>query len=270
MRKKEMRKDRFIMIGLALLLLFGCTQNPSQEKTTDRSLLDIKERGNLIVGSDIPWKPMEFIDDSGSAVGFDIDVATEIAKGLGVSIEIVDYPWDELFDSVKTGKVDFAISGISITPERMEEYLFSDPYLDVGQSIIIRKDDARINSSPYLKGKKIGAISDTTSLEEAIKLTESSLVTEYDSYEYSDEQETGIIYDLKSGKIDAVITDYAPAKETAKDEPTLKVLGEPLTQEYYGIMARKDSYALMNEVNKILKNMKTNGKYEEIKNKWLQ
>jgi polar amino acid transport system substrate-binding protein len=271
MPDKKQKQILLLFAVVFLIFITGCS-NMSLKKggpETDSSLLNVKERGKLVVGSDIPWEPMEFFDASGKAAGLDIDIAGEIASKLGVSLEVRDIPWDDLFAAVKSGDVDIAMSGITITPERSEEMLFSNPYFDAGQVIIVTSSNTEIKNLSDLRNKRIGAQVNTTSNQEALKYTDPSLVKTYESFEYSEDMKEGIIYDLKNRKIDAVIIDYVPASELVKKNPILKIAGDPFTEEYYGIVTKKDNYALMYEINRILREMKNNGKLEELKNKWL-
>lgn len=254
-----------IVISLSFLFFSGCTD---EEETTDTSLSDVVEKGTLYVGSDIPYEPMEYYDEDGETViGLDIDVIEYIADSLGVSLEIVDYDWSDIFDAVKNAEVDVIISSITITSERAEEMLFSTPYIECGLVILVKEDNVEINSSDDLTGKKIGVQIDTTCMDEALKYTDEALVFTYENYtEYEDK---GIIFDLKNGTIDVIITDYLVGAGLIGTDESLKIVGARVTEEYFGIATKKGNDALINEINNIIKEMQTNGKIIEIENKWL-
>ena len=113
-----------LCLAIALIFLVGCEQMPVQEQEAgDSSLADIKEKGKLVVGSDIPYGIMEFYDDSGKAVGIDMDLANEIASQIGVEMEVKTMPFNDLFDAVKSGEVDIIASAVTITEERQKEML---------------------------------------------------------------------------------------------------------------------------------------------------
>ena len=257
----------YIMCGIILLsflFLSGCTN----DETADTSLSDVIDKGTLSVGSDIPYEPMEYYDEDGETViGLDVDVIEYIVDGMGVTLEIVDYDWADIFDAVKNGEVDVIISSITITSDRSEEMLFSTPYIECGQVILVKEDNADINSSSNLTGKKIGVQNGTTSMQEALKYTDESLVFTYENYTEYDDQ--GIIFDLKNGTIDAIITDYLVGAGLIGTDDSLKIVGERITEEYFGIATKKGNDALIGEINNIIKEMQTNGKIQEIEDKWL-
>ncbi|MBU0758364.1 MAG: ABC transporter substrate-binding protein [Nanoarchaeota archaeon] len=265
-----MKKIEIIYFVFALsVILLGCRQAETQdnEGLTDSSLLDIKEKGTLIVGTDAPYGKMEFFDESGEIVGIDIDVTKKIADEIGVQLVVRDYEWDALFDAVKSGEIDIAVSSITVTPERSEEMLFSVPYFNGGQVIIVREENKEIRIKEGLKDMKIGVQTDTTGQYEAEKFSGS--VTAYDSYEIPEENpRSGMIYDLTAGHLDAIILDYVAGIDVINLEPGLMIVGEPFTQEFYGIATKKDNLALISEINQVLGTMIWAGEIREISNKW--
>ncbi len=266
-------KNWYIVLLLVVLLISGCTQTAqveTGEEVTDTSLMDLKERGKIVIGTDVPYGVMEFFDENGEIIGLEVDIAKEIASQLGVEAEIIDYAWDDIFTDIKSGKLDIAVSSMTITPERSEEMLFSIPYFNAGQTLVIRGDDETIKMPTDLDGKKVAAQADTTSSEEALKYTDSELVTEYLALDIETETGETIWNQLKSGELDAVIIDYVAAVDYVKQNPSLKIAGEPFTQEFYGIPTKIGNDALMDEINRILRGMKTSGKLKEIEDKWLK
>ena len=266
-----MKKTLYVIAGLVLLGMvfsyFYFWNNKSDVSVSDPALQKIKQSGVLTVGVDFSYGVMEFSDKDNQPVGIDIDIINEVAKRLGVKAEIKQYAWEELFMAVKSGEIDLAISSITITSERLEEMLFSAPYFNGGQSIIVRNDNTEILGVSDLKNKKIGVQKETTSYDEAIKLTDSESVVLYESWEDAI-LAGGIISDLKEGKTDAVIVDYIQAVDSVKGDSELKLVGEPFTQEYYGIASQKENAVLVEAVNTILRDMKREGLLETIKSKW--
>ena len=248
-----------------IILLSGCTTTQTGNEITDGSLAKVLTRGELLVGVDAPYGLMEFINEEGEIDGLDIDIVKEIAEGMGVELKVTDYDWEEMFEAVKSGEVDVAIASITITTERQEDMLFSDPYFNAGQILVIRTNDDSIKILEDLAGKKVGAQKETTSLEEAEKYALEAVP--YDGY---GEDSGDILGDLKDGTIDAIIIDYVASKDLVKDEPEIKILGEPFTQEFYGIPTKLGNNALIEEINNILRDMKREGKLKEIENAWLE
>ncbi len=231
--------------------------------TEDPSWNSVAGRGELLVGVNMPYGSMEFLNEQGEPDGFDIDIIKEIANRLGLKVKITNYEWDNLFPAVKSGEIDVAISGIGITVERGSEMLFSDPYINAGAALITRKDNDSIKGAGDLMGKKIGSQRDTTGVDEAKALTDPSLVTAYD--DYSGE----IIGDLKSGKIDAILLGYEAVSGILKANPDLKMPCPPINEGFVGIPTKLGNKSLMNRINKVLKDMKADGTTKKIENKWL-
>ena len=235
-------------------------------RPTDSSLAAIEAKGTLVVGSNIPFGVMEFFDENGQPAGIDVDIAREIASRLGVKLEFNNYDWDSLFSKVKGGEIDLAISGITITPERQKEVLFSDAYFNGGQVIVVRSDEQDIKGVSDLSGKRIAVQKDTTGYEEAKKYTPETQIVTYLNFDST--ETSGIAHDLKAGKFDLIIVDYIQALDTIKHNPGLKIIGVPFTKEEYGIIARIGNDSLIQEINSILRKMVKDGTIEKITMKW--
>ncbi len=251
-----------LLVSLSVLIIGLMLSGPATAKkgmTTDASLLAVKENGKLVIGVDIPYGVMEFYDKSGKAVGIDIDIANEIVSRIGVSLVVKKMPFSKLFDALKNGEVDVVISAVTITSERQKKMLFSVPYLDAGVSIAVRKDNMDIKSVENLKGKKVGVLKGTIAEGLATKSEhiDPSLIRKYDK---NDER----IQDLLDGKLDAIVVHFL-----VKDFPLLKLVGEPLSQSYYGVVTRLNNNTLMDEINKTLRELKRNGKLKKIKRKYI-
>ncbi|MFH1770571.1 MAG: transporter substrate-binding domain-containing protein [archaeon] len=255
----------FVLV-FASLLLVGCT---TKEKI-DYASFGLVEDGVLIVGSDIPYEPMEFYDENGELAGVDMDVIKEIATNLGLELEVVDYDWDALFEAVKGGEIDLAIAAITITPERSQEMLFSDPYFNGGQVIIVREGYEEISLPEDLQGKNVGVQAETTGEEEVLKYTTAEMVKGYAGFEVPEgATEAQIVSDLKSGTIDTIVVDFVLGRELVATNSELKIVGEPFTQEFYGIVTMKGNTALMNEVNNALRDLKRENMLEVIQDRWI-
>ncbi|MFH0987462.1 MAG: transporter substrate-binding domain-containing protein [Patescibacteria group bacterium] len=226
-------------------------------------LKKIKTQDKIIVGTDATYPPMENIDEEGNFIGMDIDIAREIASDLGVKAEFRNIIWEEIFDTLLRGEVDMLISSITITSERTEKMAFSDPYFNAGQVIvtIIDKVD-EIRGVEDIAGKKLGVQIETTSQIEAQKYTDSEQVIAFKNYDLAKEE-------LLKGRIDAIIIDYPAAVGMVSKEKTLKIIGEPFTQEFYGIAVRKEEKALLGEINKTIRRLKRENELERIMRRWL-
>jgi len=143
------------MAGSASLMLVGCDKAPSgnSSSASQDHLARIKSAGELKVGLEGDWQPFSFHDEKDELVGYDVEVAQNLAKKLGVKAKIVEGPWDGLFAGMDSGRYDLVINGVDITPERAKTYDFSTPYAYDRTVLITRSDNNDIHSFNDLKGK---------------------------------------------------------------------------------------------------------------------
>lgn len=263
------KKNTFLIVLIVLIIAVaaGLWLWFNNSKIADTSLSDVKKRGVLVVGSDVPYGVMEFFDQNNKTVGIDVDIAAAIASQLGVRLEFNDYDWDKIFPLVKNGGIDLAISSVTITSDRQKEMLFSDHYFHGGQVIVINEDNQEIKGINDLFGKKIATQKDSTGYNEAKKYTSDDLIFTYLNFDNSTDGQ-GIINDLKNKKFAAIIVDYIQALALIKDYPNLKIVGVPFTKEEYGIATKIGNNSLMEKINAILQNMQQDGTLEKIETKW--
>lgn len=224
----------------------------------------VKKAGVLRVGSDITYPPFEVME-AGKPAGFDVDMAQEIAKALGVKLEYINTAWDGIFAALKAEKFDMLLSGITITEERMKSFdlVFSEPYFLSGQGVAVRVGDRRIKAGADLRGKVVGVQINTTGQAAAEKAGGIKEIKKY-------EQLPEAYADLKAKRLDAVVADYpvvvANAKADGKFVPVRGLqLGEP---EKLGIPVRKADADLLTVVNKVIADLKKSGKYDQMRKKW--
>ncbi len=238
-----------MLSGLLLigLLLPGCTTAGGNE---------------IVVATDATWPPFEYKDDANKIVGFDIDLLNAIAAKEGLTVKYTDVAFDPLLAGMASGTWDAAISSITIKPERAANMLFSDPYYVAGQMIVVLKSNTTITGASSLAGKKLGAQLGTTG-ESYIK---DEVKTEPKSY-----NQIGLaIQDLLNGQIDAVICDTPIAEGYVKKNPDkLKIVGDALTTESYGIAVAKGKDDLLAKINSGLKKVKEDGTMDSLVAKWL-
>jgi polar amino acid transport system substrate-binding protein len=216
----------------------------------------------VIVATDATWAPFEFVDEKTKAiVGFDIDLMNAIAKEAGFQVEYKNVPFDPLLAGMASGQYDAAISSITITEERKKNMLFSDPYFAAGQLVVVQSSNTTIKSQADLKGKKVGAQVGTTGAEEAQNL--GAVLKTYD--------DIGSAYlDLVNGQIEAVVADNPLAiGYVRKYEGKLKAVGQPFTNEQYGIAVKKGNEKLLADINRGLKAVQDKGLIKEYEQKWM-
>jgi polar amino acid transport system substrate-binding protein len=225
------------------------------------SLARVKRVGVMTFGSDTTYAPFESIDTtSGQAVGFDVDLANLIANKLGVKAKIMSTDFGGIIPALQSGKFDAIISAMTITDERKKEIDFSDPYYDSGQIIAVQVSNNSIKGPDDLSGKKVGVQTGTTG-EEAAKKIKGAIVKSYPDIQLA-------FTDLVIGRIDAVVNDLPVSAFYAKGHPGVKLVGNLFTVEQYGIAFRKDETELREAVNDALKEIKANGEYDQIYEKW--
>jgi polar amino acid transport system substrate-binding protein len=249
----------FLVYYLITFTLLGPAK-PVQEILSPE-LQAIKARGEIIIGTEATYPPMEYFDEHGNFVGIDIEIGKRIAKELGVKAKFRHIPWQELFDKLLAKEVDMVISAVTILPEREKIMAFSKPYFNAGQVIVTTKENAKtIKGVEDLKDKKVGVQAETTSEKEALKI--SANVVSYPDYV---EAKKGLI----SGEIDVIVIDYPAAIGMTSEDENLTIVGKPFTQEFYGIALRKDSTGLLDKINNILSEMQRSGELDKIVSQWL-
>ena len=251
-----------ISIAVIVLISIGCSEKTSTE---DNSLQTIKGAGKLVLGLDDTFAPMGFRDGSGEIVGFDIDLAKEVASRMGVELEIKPIDWSSSILSLNKGDIDVLWNGVTINESRKEQINFSKPYLNNRLIIVKPKDRNDINSKEDLAGKVLGV--QVGSNDEALQSDpiskEAKEIRKYDV-------NVNAFLDLRAKRIDAVIIDEVAAQYYISEEKVDFVVVEnsPLTEEFYGIGFRKSDAQLLAEVDRILDEMKADGKAAEISQKW--
>lgn len=257
--------NKILMISVFLVLIFGgyffWSKGYSVQKPLSKELMAIKEKGALVVGTDATYPPLEY-EKGGKIIGFDIDLATEIATDLKVPLEIKNISFDKIFTALANNEVDLIISSVTITDERQKNMNFSTPYLNAGQVIVVDNDNKTILSVDDLKNQPVGTQIDTTSMTEAVKYTDK--IKEYPDYNKAQD-------DLLAGKIKAIIIDYpAGISMTQTSNGKLKVVDNPFTTEFYGVAVNKSKKDLLLQVNDTITRIKKSGRISELEDFWFK
>ena len=237
----------------AMGLLAGCGSEKS--KMTH-------DAGVLRVGSETTFPPFEFTEGD-KYVGFDVDLSEAIAKKLGMKMEFKSMGFDALIPAVQSGDIDMIAAGINATPEREKALDFSDVYFDKGGFItVVRKDNTTIHNMDELAGKTVGVQIGTVPADIA-KAIPNTTVKEMDS-------NSNIFMELKAGTIDGAIIDNAVAMYYLKQgaDKDLKLVGEPTQSPGTVLGVKKGDTELQQAINKALKELKEDGTYQKIYDKW--
>jgi polar amino acid transport system substrate-binding protein len=222
--------------------------------------------GKLTVCTHLPYAPFQSNDDTGKTVGFDVDMMDLVAKKLGVEQAIVDTPFEGIKSGqdLSTGKCDVAAAGMTITDERKKAILFSLPYFDATQALLVKKDST-VATLADLKGKKLGAQAATTGLDYAkSKQAENG----YEIVEFQDlATETQA---LSTGQVEGAINDLPVWTEAIKeDKGATKVATQFDTGEQYGFGMKLGNDALKKVVDEAITTAKSDGTYAALYTKWI-
>jgi aspartate/glutamate/glutamine transport system substrate-binding protein len=280
MKRKTVWKMWITLALIALLsitALAGCSSESSttnkgdEAKSTETSagtntLEKIKKRGKLIVGVKYDLNLFGLKNpETGKVEGFDIDIAKGLAKkilGDENKIELKEVTSKTRIPMLNNGEIDAIIATMTITEERKKEVDFSDVYFMAGQSLLVKKD-SKINSVKDLKkGMTVLTAKGSTSAQNIRKVAPEVNVLEFENYAEA-------FTALKAGQGDALTTDNALLLGMAKQDPNYRVLDETFTEEPYGIAVRKGDKELLQVINEYLKEIKENGEYDKIYEKWI-
>ena len=211
------------------------------------------------VGTHAEYQPVEFVDGNGDIVGFDVDIVNAIAERAGFTVEWTNTKWDGIFVALANGEFDAVASAVTITEERKQSIDFSEPYFNAGQAIATSADNTTITGPESLTaGVKVGVQLGTTG---DIWLTEN---TDADVQRF--DENPLAVQALAAGDIDAVVGDSPTLADILQKnaELNLKIVGEPFTDEFYGIGIRKDLTDLKASIDAALAEIKADGTYDEI------
>ena len=244
-----------LALGAMLVVVAGCGGG---EKKAEAPKDDKKV---LKVATSPDFSPFEFLDDKGNIVGFDVDLMNAIGKKINREVKFQNSSWDGLIPALQAGNVDVVIAGMAITPERKEQVLFSDAYYDTGLGIFVSKKSG-IKGIDDLKGKKIAVQVGTLGQDLAEKIEGAQVK------KLSVSADTFL--ELKNGTVDAVINHIPVFKYYVKTTGAqdFEVAGPPLTAASDGIAVKKGNQALVDEINKALKELKASGEYDAMYEKW--
>lgn len=270
--KKGILKKMIAVVAVATMAIsaIGCgsssktegekTEGAAVEQKADGgNLSDIKSKGKLVVGTSADYPPYEFhtmANGKDEIVGFDIDVAKEVAKDLGVELEVKDMDFDGLLVALQAGKVDMVFAGMTPTDERKENADFSDIYYSATHRFILRSgEEGSVKSFDDLKGKKIGV--QKGSIQEGIakeNFDEANIK--------SLAKVTDLVLDLKNKKVDAILIEEGVAKINCDKNKDIAMSDFVVTDENGGaaIALKKGSTELQTEVNKTISKLKEEDK----------
>ncbi|WP_343029933.1 amino acid ABC transporter substrate-binding protein [Alkalibaculum sporogenes] len=249
---------------LVATVLVGCS---SRDKDKEDSWDMIEERGTIIVGLDDTFVPMGFKDGSGELTGFDVELAEEAIKSMGLDVQFQSIDWNLKETELNAGNIDLIWNGYTITEARREKVNFTTPYLD-NQQVIVVMSDSSVKNKADLKDKAVATQNSSSALEaiesEGAKETfKNGDIVLFDTY-------NDAFMDLEAGRVDAVVADEILARYyiAQRGEEKYYILDEDFGDEEYGIGVRKEDTTLLEKLNTVLDEMKADGRAAAISDKW--
>lgn len=271
--------NKKILLGLIFILALslvavGCGNKAEEAKPAEGQKAEVAETtwdkiqksGKIVAGLDDNYPPMGFRDAKGNLIGFDVDMANEIGKRLGVEFEWQPTAWDGVVASLQAKKFDVIISGMTITPEREEAVNFAGPYIYAAQGVCVQEGNETIITSEDLKDKIVGVQNGSTGLVVAEDLKDKVGIKEIKGY-----ADFALAFqDLKVGRVDAVIADnYVISGYIANMPGEFKFTAELFSEESNGIALRKEDTVLKEKLDQTIEEMILDGTMKEISEKWL-
>jgi len=258
---------KFLLVGVAVLVL-ALVAGASADNSSAND--DTK----LIVGFDAEFPPYGYKEDNGEYTGFDLELAEEVCKRNGWTLQKQPIDWDAKEMELTSGSIDCIWNGFSITPDRKDKYTWSEPYVNNDQVIVVKKDSG-ISKLDDLKGKQVETQKDSSALAALNDEENAENIALRDSFaeliEYADYNTA--FMDLEQGAVDAVAIDIGVAQYqiASREEGAFMMLegaDNMLATEQYGVGFKLGNEALRDTVQKTIDEMVADGTFMEIAEKW--
>ena len=274
-------KKRFVSAALAAVMALSMTACGSSNSAAETTAADTEaaesqaeettaeeakttDGGTLIVGFDQDFPPMGFVGDDGEYTGFDLELAQEVAKRLGLEYKAQPIAWDSKDMELESGNIDCISNGFTMTG-REDDYTWTEPYM-ANQQVFVVANDSDINSQADLAGKIVEVQADSSAeaaLKEAPELTATfkELLTTADY--------NTAFMDLEQGAVDAIAMDVIVAGyQIQQRNADFKILDDSLSEEEYGVGFKKGNTELRDKVQSTLEEMAEDGTLQEVSEKW--
>lgn len=241
-----------------LIVAAGCILAMLAATTQARDWTEIR------IAFDVPYEPFEYRDEDGNLTGFEVELAEAMCEELQVTCTLVIQDWDGMIPSLLARRFDAIMSSMSITPERAERVLFSEPYYNTpGGWFGPDSFSADVTSKDEMAGKTIGVQRGTTM--DTFVTAEFGRIADIKRYNTADD----MVLDLEGQRLDVVFVDYPVGEQTVLTKPGFREVGEPVQLgEGVGVAMRKRDTELATMVNEALRTLKENGTYDAIMEKY--
>jgi polar amino acid transport system substrate-binding protein len=224
------------------------------------------ETPTIVVATDPTYPPMEFLNDSGEMVGFDIELMEAVAGAGKFNVQFKSVPWDAIFGGLLDGSCDAIISSVTITEERRKDFDFSSPYIKADQVLVAERTSESVSSIADLGGKRIGVLvgSAASAALDGIKDNHNIRIVDFRDHAEA-------VTDLLNGDVDAVAVDLIYARILTHEREygsRLRIVDQPIATEEFGIVVKKGNRALLRRIDRGLKKVVESGQLEQIEEKW--
>ncbi|WP_394219460.1 transporter substrate-binding domain-containing protein [Halobacillus trueperi] len=261
-----------LSIGFLAMVLVACGSSEEDDQASsgeenesnasEQTLLEqIQESGELVIGTEGTYRPYTFHDENDKLTGFDVEIAREVAERLGVKPVFNETKWDSMFAGLNAERFDMVANQVGITEERQEEYSFSDPYIQSSAVIVTHKDNEAIQSFEDLEG--VNAAQSMTSNYADIARENGAEITSVEGFNESMQL-------LATKRVEATVNDRLSVLDylNNREDAPVKIAARQDDASQSGLLFRQGNEDLVKAVNEALQEMKDDGTYLEISEKW--
>lgn len=256
-----MKKKSMLVMGIMSFMLMACGMNEGNQTSDEKT---------FVMGLDDTFAPMGFKDDNGNIVGFDVELAKEVAKRNNYEVIFQNIDWDFKETELNNGTIDCIWNGYSVTEDRKKEVQFSKSYMENRQIVIVLKDSG-IKTLTDLKDKVLSVQKNSSAYEAVCKDT-AFVETLANKEVIMFDTNNDCFMDLEAGRSDAIVVDETLARYYMKqqDNDIYYVLEENFGTEEYAVGFRKEDNELREMVDTTLEEMKQDGTFDQIKANWFE
>lgn len=253
-------------LGAVLLTVFALAFLIKGGEKEDKAWAFIQEKGMLRVGLDPSYPPFEDVNqETGEISGYDVELAREIGRRMGVEVEFVVAGFDGLYDALRARRFEAIISALPYDPRLTQDVRYTVPYFDAGQVLVVREKETEIKGLSDLAGKKLAVELGSTGDLEARRLQRQMegldlrpLPTPLDA-----------LWALKNGEVEAALVDSISAYHFIKYESGARICNPPVVSEPYVVAVHRESAVLWTAINSALLEMEADGTLDALRDKWL-
>jgi ABC-type amino acid transport substrate-binding protein len=248
-----------VLTELAGLWVLLAPEEELKDKTWER----IQQQGMMRIGMDASYPPFENIDEEGNLIGYDVDLAHELARRFGVDVDFVIISFDGLYDALLVERIDVIISALPFDIRLTEDVVYSYSYFNAGQVLVLRNDQEGIESADDLTGRKVGVELGSMGDVEARQLLRSM---DFELLLYRTPEEALTM--LKEGEAEAAIMDVISTYQFIREQGGVKIVGPPMTDDPYVIAVPLNSPILQESINEAILELSASGFLDQLRMEW--